>query len=65
MNTMGILVAFVAFMAFLFLALDGASFVVNHIDNPAGIVMGFSNTTDTLAKIVGVDLTGKPLEATK
>jgi MFS family permease len=31
----------------------------------AGIVMGVSNTAGTLAGIVGVDLTGKLLEAAK
>lgn len=51
-----------------FLALGRAGFAVNHMDiapRYAGIVMGISNTAGTLAGIVGVDLTGKLLEAAK
>ncbi|XP_061339412.1 probable anion transporter 5 [Gastrolobium bilobum] len=51
-----------------FLALGRAGFAVNHMDvapRYAGIVMGVSNTAGTLAGIVGVDLTGKLLEAAK
>ncbi|CAK8575229.1 unnamed protein product [Lathyrus sativus] len=51
-----------------FLALGRAGFAVNHIDvapRYAGIVMGVSNTAGTLAGVVGVDLTGKLLEAAK
>ncbi|CAI0471330.1 unnamed protein product [Linum tenue] len=51
-----------------FLALGRAGFAVNHMDiapRYAGIVMGVSNTAGTLAGIVGVDLTGKLLEASK
>lgn len=57
---------FCASMALGFLALGRAGFAVNHMDiapKYAGIVMGFSNTAGTLAGIVGVDLTGKLLEA--
>ncbi|KAJ6759986.1 SOLUTE CARRIER FAMILY 17 [Salix purpurea] len=49
-----------------FLALGRAGFAVNHMDiapRYAGIVMGVSNTAGTLAGIIGVDLTGKILEA--
>ena len=55
-------------MALGFLALGRAGFAVNHMDvapRYAGIVMGVSNTAGTLAGIVGVDLTGKLLEAAK
>ncbi|GAA0159395.1 secondary carrier transporter [Lithospermum erythrorhizon] len=48
------------------LALGRAGFAVNHMDiapRYAGIVMGVSNTAGTLAGIVGVDLTGRLLEA--
>ncbi|XP_059652894.1 probable anion transporter 5 [Cornus florida] len=51
-----------------FLALGRAGFAVNHMDvapRYAGIVMGVSNTAGTLAGIIGVDLTGKILEAAK
>ncbi|XP_059655209.1 probable anion transporter 5 [Cornus florida] len=51
-----------------FLALGRAGFAVNHMDiapRYAGIVMGVSNTAGTLAGIVGVDLTGKLLEAAR
>ncbi|KAL6270990.1 hypothetical protein ACE6H2_027901 [Prunus campanulata] len=51
-----------------FLALGRAGFAVNHMDiapKYAGIVMGVSNTAGTLAGIIGVDLTGKLLEAAK
>lgn len=51
-----------------FLALGRAGFAVNHMDiapRYAGIVMGISNTAGTLAGIVGVDMTGKLLEAAK
>ncbi|KAI4354101.1 hypothetical protein L6164_003000 [Bauhinia variegata] len=51
-----------------FLALGRAGFAVNHMDiapRYAGILMGISNTAGTLAGIVGVDLTGKLLEAAK
>ncbi|CAL5211211.1 unnamed protein product [Lathyrus oleraceus] len=51
-----------------FLALGRAGFAVNHMDvapRYAGIVMGVSNTAGTLAGVVGVDLTGKLLEAAK
>lgn len=51
-----------------FLALGRAGFAVNHMDiapRYAGIVMGVSNTAGTLAGIIGVDLTGKLLEASK
>ncbi|CAA0829351.1 Probable anion transporter 5 [Striga hermonthica] len=51
-----------------FLALGRAGFAVNHMDvapRYAGIVMGVSNTAGTLAGIVGVDLTGRLLEAAK
>lgn len=57
---------FCASMALGFLALGRAGFAVNHMDiapKYAGIVMGFSNTAGTLAGIIGVDLTGKLLEA--
>ncbi|XP_048336184.2 probable anion transporter 5 [Ziziphus jujuba] len=50
------------------LALGRAGFAVNHMDiapKYAGIVMGFSNIAGTLAGIIGVDLTGKLLEAAK
>ncbi|KAL6967139.1 putative anion transporter 5 [Sarracenia purpurea var. burkii] len=49
-----------------FLALGRAGFAVNHMDvapRYAGIVMGVSNTAGTLAGIIGVDLTGRLLEA--
>lgn len=49
-----------------FLALGRAGFAVNHMDiapRYAGILMGVSNTAGTLAGIIGVDLTGKLLEA--
>lgn len=51
-----------------FLALGRAGFAVNHMDiapRYAGIVMGVSNTAGTLAGIIGVDLTGKLLEAAR
>lgn len=51
-----------------FLALGRAGFAVNHMDiapRYAGIVMGVSNTAGTLAGIIGVDLSGKLLEAAK
>ncbi|XP_043690260.1 probable anion transporter 6 [Telopea speciosissima] len=51
-----------------FLALGRAGFAVNHMDvapKYAGIVMGVSNTAGTLAGIIGVDLTGRLLEAAK
>lgn len=51
-----------------FLALGRAGFAVNHMDiapKYAGIVMGVSNTAGTLAGIIGVDLTGRLLEASK
>ncbi|XP_059310470.1 probable anion transporter 5 [Lycium ferocissimum] len=51
-----------------FSALGRAGFAVNHMDiapRYAGIVMGVSNTAGTLAGIVGVDLTGRLLEAAK
>uniref|UniRef100_A0A2P2J7Y8 Major facilitator superfamily (MFS) profile domain-containing protein n=1 Tax=Rhizophora mucronata TaxID=61149 RepID=A0A2P2J7Y8_RHIMU len=51
-----------------FLALGRAGFAVNHMDiapRYAGIVMGVSNTAGTLAGIIGVDLTGRLLEAAK
>lgn len=51
-----------------FLAFGRAGFAVNHLDiapRYAGIVMGVSNTAGTLAGIVGVDLTGRLLEAAK
>ncbi|KAK7283820.1 hypothetical protein RIF29_13566 [Crotalaria pallida] len=51
-----------------FLALGRAGFAVNHMDvapRYAGILMGVSNTAGTLAGIVGVDLTGRLLEAAK
>ncbi|KAG8634027.1 probable anion transporter 5 [Manihot esculenta] len=51
-----------------FLALGRAGFAVNHMDiapRYAGIVMGVSNTAGTLAGIIGVDLTGRLLEASK
>ncbi|KAL6556742.1 putative anion transporter 5 [Orobanche gracilis] len=51
-----------------FLALGRAGFAVNHMDvapRYAGIVMGVSNTAGTLAGIVGVDLTGRLLEAAR
>ncbi|XP_049402816.1 probable anion transporter 5 [Solanum stenotomum] len=51
-----------------FLALGRAGFAVNHMDiapRYAGIIMGVSNTAGTLAGIVGVDLTGRLLEAAK
>ncbi|XP_062025367.1 probable anion transporter 5 [Rosa rugosa] len=51
-----------------FLALGRAGFAVNHMDiapRYAGIVMGVSNTAGTLAGIIGVDLTGKLLEASR
>ncbi|CAM8932402.1 unnamed protein product [Rhodiola kirilowii] len=49
-----------------FLALGRAGFAVNHMDiapRYAGIVMGVSNTAGTLAGIVGVDFTGRLLDA--
>ncbi|CAM8926561.1 unnamed protein product [Rhodiola kirilowii] len=49
-----------------FLALGRAGFAVNHMDiapRYAGIVMGVSNTAGTLAGIVGVDFTGRLLNA--
>ncbi|XP_052200346.1 probable anion transporter 5 isoform X1 [Diospyros lotus] len=51
-----------------FLALGRAGFAVNHMDiapRYAGIVMGVSNTAGTLAGIIGVDFTGRLLEAAK
>ncbi|KAM2595242.1 hypothetical protein TB2_039823 [Malus domestica] len=51
-----------------FLALGRTGFAVNHMDiapRYAGIVMGVSNTAGTLAGIIGVDLTGKLLEAAR
>lgn len=57
---------FCSSLALGFLALGRAGFAVNHMDvapRYAGIVMGVSNTAGTLAGIVGVDLTGKLLEA--
>ncbi|KAF5745818.1 Phosphate transporter 4 6 [Tripterygium wilfordii] len=51
-----------------FLALGRAGFAVNHMDiapRYAGILMGVSNTAGTLAGIIGVDLTGRLLEAAK
>ncbi|KAL6284340.1 hypothetical protein ACE6H2_015269 [Prunus campanulata] len=51
-----------------FLALGRAGFAVNHMDIApkfAGIVMGVSNTAGTLAGIIGVDITGRLLEAAK
>lgn len=51
-----------------FLALGRAGFAVNHMDiapRYAGIVMGVSNTAGTLAGIIGVDLTGRLLEAAR
>lgn len=59
---------FCSSMALGFLALGRAGFAVNHMDiapRYAGIVMGISNTGGTLAGIIGVDLTGKLLEAAK
>ncbi|KAK4775313.1 hypothetical protein SAY86_010248 [Trapa natans] len=59
---------FCSSMALGFLALGRAGFAVNHMDIApiyAGIVMGVSNTAGTLAGIVGVDLTGRLLEASK
>ncbi|KAL1557254.1 hypothetical protein AAHA92_07852 [Salvia divinorum] len=56
------------FVALGLLALGRAGFAVNHMDvapGYAGIVMGVSNTAGTLAGIVGVDLTGRLLEAAK
>ncbi|CAK9137662.1 unnamed protein product [Ilex paraguariensis] len=50
------------------LALGRAGFAVNHMDiapRYAGILMGVSNTAGTLAGIIGVDLTGRLLEAAK
>ncbi|GFQ00445.1 probable anion transporter 6 [Phtheirospermum japonicum] len=61
-------VVFCSSMALGFLALGRAGFAVNHMDvapRYAGIVMGVSNTAGTLAGIVGVDLTGRLLEAAK
>nr|POE52895.1 putative anion transporter 5 [Quercus suber] len=55
-------------MALGFLALGRAGFAVNHMDiapRYAGIVMGVSNTAGTLAGIIGVDFTGRLLEAAK
>uniref|UniRef100_A0A7N2N131 Uncharacterized protein n=1 Tax=Quercus lobata TaxID=97700 RepID=A0A7N2N131_QUELO len=55
-------------MALGFLALGRAGFAVNHMDiapKYAGIVMGVSNTAGTLAGIIGVDFTGRLLEAAK
>ncbi|GMP88764.1 hypothetical protein CsSME_00040625 [Camellia sinensis var. sinensis] len=48
------------------LALARAGFAINHMDiapRYAGIVIGVSNTAGTLAGVIGVDLTGKLLEA--
>ncbi|EXB40418.1 hypothetical protein L484_013721 [Morus notabilis] len=59
---------FCSSMALGFLALGRAGFAVNHTDiapKYAGIVMGISHTAGTLAGIIGVDLTGKLLEAAK
>lgn len=59
---------FCSSMALGFLALGRAGFAVNHMDvapRYAGIVMGVSNTAGTLAGIIGVDFTGKLLEAAK
>lgn len=50
------------------LAFGRAGFAVNHMDvapRYAGIVMGVSNTAGTLAGVIGVDLTGRLLEAAK
>ncbi|KAG8381730.1 hypothetical protein BUALT_Bualt05G0003000 [Buddleja alternifolia] len=61
-------VIFCSSVALGFLALGRAGFAVNHMDvapRYAGIVMGVSNTAGTLAGIVGVDLTGRLLEAAK
>ncbi|CAI9784935.1 unnamed protein product [Fraxinus pennsylvanica] len=61
-------VVFCSSMALGFLALGRAGFAVNHMDvapRYAGIVMGVSNTAGTLAGIIGVDLTGRILEAAK
>ncbi|KAK1404138.1 putative anion transporter 5 [Heracleum sosnowskyi] len=61
-------VVFCSSVALGFLALGRAGFAVNHMDiapRYAGIVMGVSNTAGTLAGIIGVDLTGKLLEAAK
>ncbi|KAI5650286.1 hypothetical protein M9H77_36291 [Catharanthus roseus] len=61
-------VVFVSSVALGFLAFGRAGFAVNHMDiapRYAGIVMGVSNTAGTLAGIVGVDLTGRLLEAAK
>ncbi|KAL4616526.1 hypothetical protein ACB092_07G205300 [Castanea dentata] len=57
---------FCSSMALGFLALGRAGFAVNHMDiapRYAGIVMGVSNTAGTLAGIIGVDFTGRLLEA--
>lgn len=59
---------FCSSLALGFLALGRAGFAVNHMDiapRYAGILMGVSNTAGTLAGIIGVDLTGKLLEAAK
>nr|POE52893.1 putative anion transporter 5 [Quercus suber] len=59
---------FCSSMALGFLALGRAGFAVNHMDiapRYAGIVMGVSNTAGTLAGIIGVDFTGRLLEAAK
>ncbi|KAL3523190.1 hypothetical protein ACH5RR_016024 [Cinchona calisaya] len=61
-------VVFCSSVALGFLALGRAGFAVNHMDiapRYAGIVMGVSNTAGTVAGIVGVDLTGRLLEAAK
>ncbi|XP_019058052.1 PREDICTED: probable anion transporter 5 isoform X1 [Tarenaya hassleriana] len=61
-------VIFCSSVALGFLALGRAGFAVNHMDiapRYAGILMGVSNTAGTLAGIIGVDLTGKLLEASK
>ncbi|XP_051145364.1 probable anion transporter 5 isoform X2 [Andrographis paniculata] len=61
-------VVFCSSVALGFLALGRAGFAVNHMDvapRYAGIIMGVSNTAGTLAGIVGVDLTGRLLEAGK
>ncbi|CAI9754700.1 unnamed protein product [Fraxinus pennsylvanica] len=61
-------VVFCSSVTFGFLALGRARFAINHMDvapRYAGIVMGVSNTVDTLAGIIGVDLTSRLLEATK
>ncbi|KAH6774139.1 phosphate transporter 4 [Perilla frutescens var. hirtella] len=61
-------VVFCSSVALGLLALGRAGFAVNHMDvapRYAGIVMGVSNTAGTLAGIVGVDLTGRLLEAAK